>query len=168
MKKLTKILSVVAVIAILVVSLSVFVSCDKPAATEDTTFVLEVRKADGTYSDPTFAAAPSINGEVIAQLTVQVKAGQITLAEALKDAATVDENGMYKISFNDTDYLLFSDTWWLVTGNFASVPEYTDGDFGYSYMSYNGHYSNGPTGDFVDGIKVYTIVIDGYNGTIGA
>ena len=169
MKKLTKILSVIAILAILVVSLSVFASCDKPAATEDTTFVLEVRKAAEVYSDETFLSNPKLTGEVIAQITVPVKAGQVTIAEALTAIATKnDETEMFKISFNDTDYLEFTSTWWLSTGNFAAVPEYTATDFSYSYMSYNGHYSNGPTGDFVDGIKVYTVVIDGWNGTIGS
>ena len=172
MKKLTKILSVIAIIAILVVSLSVFVSCDKKdkAATEDSTFELVIRKYNG--ADENYNA--KLDGEILAQKTITIKKGQINVSEALADAAT-NEAGSHKIAFNDTDYILFIDTtvgystsWYLTSGSFAAVPEYTDTDFQWSYMAFNGHYSNGVTMDFVDGLTTYTIVIDGYDGTIGS
>ena len=172
MKKLTKILSVIAIIAILVVSLSVFVSCDKSdkAAKEDTTFELVIRKYNGV--DDNYSA--KLDGEILAQKTIQVKAGQINVSEALAAVAT-NEEGSHKIAFNDTDYILFVDTtvgystsWYLTSGKFAAVPEYTDTDFQWSYMAFIGHYSNGVTVDFVDGLTTYTIVIDGYDGTIGS
>ena len=176
MKKLTKILSVVAIIAILVVSLSVFVSCDKKdkAATEDTTFVLEIRKASEAYTDATFTAKPSITGELLASKTINVQAGQVNVYEALAAAATKDGD-TYKIAFNDTDYIIYTEstymyqTSWMVTsGNFAAVPEYTANDYLNSYCAFNGHYSNGVYMDFIDGLTVYTIVIDGWNGEIGS
>ena len=85
------------------------------------------------------------------------------------------ESYLYKIAFNDTDYIIFLESeymnqksWMLTTGNFAAVPEYTDNDFFNSYCAFNGHYSNGVCLDFLDGLTVYTIVIDGWNGTIGS
>ncbi len=172
MKKLTKILSVIAIIAILVVSLSVFASCDKPAATEDSSFELVIRKANG--QDESFNV--KLDGEILAQKTVEFKAGQVRVSEALTQIAT-KEGDTFKISFNDTDYIIYTQYYdsfggvssWMVTdGNFAAVPEYIPGDFGWSYCAYNGHYSNGVYMDFVDGLTVYTIVIDGWDGTAGS
>ena len=171
MKKLTKILSVIAILAILVVSLSVFASCDKPAATEDSSFELVIRKYNG--QDDNFNA--KLDGDILAQKTVEIKAGQVRVSEALTQIATKDGD-TFKIAFNDTDYILYTqyyDTWgnvssWMITdGNFAAVPEYVAEDFGYSYCAYNGHYSNGVYMDFVDGLKVYTVVVDGWDGEIG-
>ena len=173
MKKLTKILSVIAIIAILVVSLSVFVACDNSdkAAKEDASFELVIRKFNGFNDDYT----TKIDGDILAQKTIAVKAGQVNVCEALAEIAPSDE-GAHKISFNDTDYITFVETqldpyttsWYLSAGNFAAVPEYTAKDFQWSYMAFNGHYSNGVTVDFVDGLTVYTIVIDGYDGTPGS
>lgn len=171
MKKLTKILSVIAIIAILVVSLSVFVSCDKSdkAATEDSSFELVIRKYNGV--DDNYNA--KLDGEILAQKTVAIEAGQINVSEALTKIATIDGTS-YKIAFNDTDYITFSVTqsgystiWWLYTGNFNAEPNYIDDDFQNSYMAFNGHYSNGIPVDFIDGLKTYTIVIDGYDGNTG-
>ena len=176
MKKLTKILSVIAIIAILVVSLSVFVSCDKKdkAVTEDSTFVLEIRKASEVYSDATYTAKPSIAGELIASKTIEIKAGQVNVCEAFAAIATKDGD-TYKIALNDTDYIIYKESeymgqksWMVTDGSFATVPGYVANDFLNSYCAYNGHYSNGAAIDFVDGLTVYTIVIDGWDGTIGA
>lgn len=172
MKKLTKIFSVIAVIAILVVSLSVFVSCSSDkAATEDSTFELVVRAYNGV--DDNYNV--KMDGAILAQKTVQIRAGQVNVSEALATVATVDGSS-YKISFNDTDYLLFvltqptpyTTSWYLSSGNFVADQEYVDADFQYSYMAFNGHYSNGVTTDFVDGLTTYTIVIDGWDGIKGA
>ena len=171
MKKLTKILSVIAIIAILVVSLSVFVSCDKKdkAATEDSTFELVIRKYNG--ADENYNA--KLDGEILAQKTVKIEAGQVNVSEALAKIATVDGTS-YKIAFNDNDYITFNvttsnfvTTWWLYTGHFDAEPNYIDDDFSNSYMAFNGHYSNGIPVDFIDGLTTYTIVIDGYDGNTG-
>ena len=185
MKKLTKILSIIAIIALLVVSLSTFISCDKVEETinqvqeqlqegqpveEATTFELVVRKYNGSEN-----YVAKLDGEILAQKTIDVAAGQVNVYEALTVAAT-NEGSTYKISFNDTDYIVFTLTqldewtksWKLTSGHFNAVPEYTDLDFAWSYMAFNGHYSNGVYMDFVDGLKTYTIVIDGYDGNIGS
>ena len=176
MKKLTKILSVIAIIAILVVSLSVFVSCDKKdkAATEDSTFVLEIRKADGNYEGDYTTTRPSLAGELLASKTIEIKAGQVNVYEAFAAIATKDGD-TYKIAFNDTDFIIYTESeymgqksWAVTSGSFAAATEYTDKDFSYSYCAFNGHYSNGAYLDFIDGLTVYTIVIDGWDGTIGS
>ena len=198
MKKLTKILSVIAILAILVVSLSVFVACDKannttpaeatpteatpsnggegestPGAGEteptEVTFALVVRKYNGAEN---FVA--KLDGEILGQKTITVADTDVTVSDALGKIA-VNESGSHKIYFSDTDYIEFLDTtvnyttsWFLSSGSFAAETRYTDKDFQWSYMAYNGHYSNGVTVDFVEGLTVYTIVIDGYDGNIGS
>ena len=171
MKKLTKILSVIAILAILVVSLSVFASCDKPAATEDGSYQLVIRKYNGQDDNYNI----KLDGDILAQKTVEYKAGQVSLADSLKEIATKDGD-TFKISFNDTDYIIYTQyydaygsvsSWMVTNGNFAAVPEYAAVDFVYCYCAYNGHYSNGVYMDFLDGVKTYTIVIDGWDGEAG-
>ena len=147
-------------------------ACNKqegPAVEEDTTFLLEVRKFNG--QDDNYN--PKIDGELLASKTIEVKAGQVTVSEALAEIAPLAD-GAHKVMLNDKDYLLFTETtvnfstsWYLNDGSFAAEPNYVPGDFQWSYMAYNGHYSNGVTMDFLDGLKTYTVVIDGYDGNIG-
>ena len=171
MKKLTKILSVIAILAILVVSLSVFVSCATPEpTTEDASFKLEIRAYNG-YDAASYTA--DITGTVLATYDVPVKAGQTYVYEALSAIATKD-GANYKIAISDTDYLIFTEStteygysWMLTDGNIAAEPNYIANDFYNSYMAYNGAYSNGVVKDAVAGLTVYTIVIDGYDGHTG-
>lgn len=167
-KRLIATLTLVALLCIIAISL---VACDKPQpVAEDTTFVLEVRK----YNGVTELGVAKLDGELLASKTIEVKAGQITVSEALAEIAPL-QDGAHKIELSETDYLLFTETpmgystsWYLSDGHFDAVPEYTSGDFQWSYMSFNDHYSNGVTQDFLDGLKVYTIVIDGYDGHTGS
>ena len=166
MKKLNKILSLIAIIAILVVSLSVFISCteaDPEPVKEDATFDLVVRQYNG-YDDQSFTA--NTDGTVLATLKVTIKAGQVYVSDALAAIATKEGDDL-KVSLNDTDYLLFYSSWWLKDGHFNAEPNYIADDFSNSYVDIDGVMSNGPTKDSLQGIKVYTIVIDGYDGNTG-
>ena len=136
---------------------------------EDTSFLLEVRKFNGQDANYN----PKIDGELLASKTIEVKAGQVTVSEALAEIAPL-QDGAHKVMLNDTDYLLFTETtvgystsWFLTDGNMAKEQNYVPGDYEWSYMAYNGHYSNGVTIDFLDGLNTYTVVIDGYDGNIG-
>ena len=136
---------------------------------EDKSFLLEVRKYNG--QDDNYN--PKIDGELLASKTIEVKAGQVTVSEALAEVAPLVD-GAHKVMLNDKDYLSFTETtvnfttsWFLDNGSFEKEPNYVPGDYQWSYMAYNGHYSNGVTVDFLDGLKTYTVVIDGYDGSIG-
>ena len=173
MKKLTKILSVIAILAILVVSLSVFASCTKEPAPEDATFSLVIRKASAEYSDPTWMSAPDITGEIIVEKAITIKAGQTTIADSFAaiDADPVED--VMKIVLNDTDYLIFTydsvyKSWALTNGYLAAQPDYTANDYFNSYMARNGVMSNGIINDSVVELTSYTIVIDGWDGHIGS
>ena len=171
MKKLTKILSVIAIVAILVVSLSVFVSCTKAPAEEDATFSLVIRKASGEYSDPNYLALPAITGDVIVETKIAIKAGQTTIADAFAAVDADPAEDVLKVVLNDTDYLVFTSSqygWALTDAHFASEPSYTASDIFNSYMARNGAMSNGITNDSVVDLESYTIVIDGWDGHIGS
>ena len=147
-------------------------ACNKQQGTpvaEDTTFLLEVRKFNG--SDESYN--PNIDGELLASRRIEVKAGQVTVAEALNEIAPLTD-GEHKVMINETDYLSFIETtsglttsWFLNDGHFEKETNYVPGDFQWSYMAYNGHYSNGVSMDFLDGLRTYTVVIDGYDGNVG-
>lgn len=145
-------------------------ACNKGTpVSEDTTFTFEVRRFNGQGED----FSPLIDGELLASKVIDVKEGQITVADALTTYAPAVE-GAHKLFLNDTDYLVFTETtmgyltsWFLTDGYFSKEPNYYSGDFEWSYMAYNGHYSNGVTIDFLDGLTTYTVVVDGYDGNIG-
>jgi len=168
MKKLTKILSVIAIVAILVVSLSVFVSCNKPEpVTEDGSFALVVRKANGFDG-----AAVKIDGTVLADVEITVKAGQATVADAF---AAIDEDpdeNTIKIKLSETDYLVFTNSaygYGVANGHFDAEPNYIADDFSWSYIAIDGVASPvGISSIELGGLHLLTIVIDGWNGTIGA
>ena len=171
MKKFTKFLSVLVILSVLILSFAL-VACnvEEEPATEDATFDLVIRQYNG-YDDATWTA--DITGTVLATLKVPVKAGQTYVSEALASVAT-KEGSTYKISFNDTDYIIFSEStynnqksWMLTNGHFEAEKGYIADDFANSYMALDGAYSNGVTADAVAGLKVYTIVIDGYDGNTG-
>ena len=162
MKKLTKILSVIAILAILVVALSVIVSCNQQPAQEDATFTLEVRKYNGQNDD----SSVKLDGELLASKQIAIKAGQVHISEALELAET-KEGELFKISFDGTDYLLFSNNWFVSNGSLSKEPNYIADDFTYSYQAKDGVMSNGATIDAIDSLKVFTIVIDGWDGEIG-
>ncbi|MCR4874107.1 MAG: hypothetical protein K5923_00010 [Clostridia bacterium] len=162
MKKLTKILSVIAILAILVVSLSVFVSCNQQPVQEDATFTLEVRKYNGQNDD----FSVKLDGELLASKQIAIKAGQVHISEAFEAAAT-KEGELFKISFDGTDYLLFSNNWFVSNGSLSKEPNYIADDFTYSYQAKDGVMSNGATLDAIDSLKVFTIVIDGWDGETG-
>ncbi len=140
-----------------------------PVVEEATTFKLEVRRFNGT--DSSYNA--KIDGELLASKTIDVAVGQVTVSDALNVIAPLTD-GVHKVMLNDTDYLSFTETtvsystsWFLSGGYMAAEPNYVAGDYEWSYMAYNGHYSNGVTIDFLDGLNTYTVVIDGYDGNIG-
>ena len=173
MKKLTKILPVIAIIAILVVSLSVFVACTPDPVEEDSTFVVVVRKAAETYSDETWLSSPSIEGDVLVQKEIAIKAGQSTVADAFAAIDADDAEGTMKIMLSDTDYLVFTyseyySSWSLTSGYIVEETGYVDADFLNSYFARNDVMSSGISYDALDGIETLTIVIDGWDGTIGA
>ena len=165
MKKFTKFLSVLVILSVLILSFAL-VACnvEEEPATEDATFDLVIRQYHG-YDEATYSAA--IDGTILATLKVPVKAGQTYVSEALEAIATKDADNNFKISFNDTDYLIFYPSWWLKDGHFAAEERYIADDFSNSYMAIDGAMSNGVTADAVAGLKVYTIVIDGYDGNTG-
>jgi hypothetical protein len=164
MKKSIKILSIVLCLGMIAAACAVlFVGCKSEPASQDATFRLEVRRFNGTDS----LGVTKLDGELLASKDIAVKAGQVHVSEALAAAAT-NENGLNKISFSSSDYLLFSgDSWFISGGHFDAETAYIDADFQYSYCAYNGSMSNGATSDPVDGLTVYTIVIDGWDGEIG-
>jgi len=140
-----------------------------PVVPEDTTFTLEVRRFNGAGSDYN----PKIDGELLASKTIDIKAGQVTVSDALNVIAPLTD-GAHKVMLNDTDYLSFTETtvgystsWFLSGGYMSAETNYVAGDYVWSYMAYNGHYSNGVTVAFLDGLNTYTVVIDGYDGNIG-
>jgi len=165
MKKFTKFLSVLVILSVLILSFAL-VACnvEEEPATEDATFDLVVLQFNGMDSQ-TYAV--NTNGTVLATLKVPVKAGQTHVSDALEAIAT-KEGENFKVSLNKTDYLVFSSAWWLSNGHIASEEGYTAKDFSYSYMEIDGVASNGPTQDAVAGLKVFTIVIDGYDGIVGS
>lgn len=141
------------------------VACNKPV-TEDTTFVLEVRQYNGADGEG-FSAVPKLDGELLCKMTVKVEAGQTNVSEALAKVATIDGDTA-KIDFGNGNYLLFnSSTWFCYDGKMRAVPAYIADDFANSYMAYNGEMSNGATKDALEGLTVYTIVIDGWDGNTG-
>ena len=171
MKKFTKFLSVLVILSVLVLSFAL-VACnvEEEPATEDATFDLVIRQFK-SYDAATWTS--DITGTVLATLKVPVKAGQTYVAEALATVAT-KEGSTYKISFNDTDYIVFTEStynnvtsWMLTNGHFEAEKGYIADDFVNSYMALDGEYSNGVTADPVAGLKVYTIVIDGHDGHTG-
>lgn len=132
-------------------------------------FTVEVRAFNGV--DAMYNA--KIDGTLLASKEVTINEADINVSDALARLAPAEE-GAHKLYFNDTDYLLFTETtvgystsWFLSDGYLSAEPNYTAGDYSWSYMAYNGHYSNGVTVDFVDGLDTYTIVVDGYDGTTG-
>lgn len=125
-------------------------------------FVLEVRK----YNGSTTLGATKIDGTLLASKQIPVADGQTTVSAALTALATAVD-GQYKLSFSDTDYLLFDNNWWLSNGYFAAETNYVAADFSYSYIACDGVMASGPTQDAVAGLSVYTIVIDGWDGEIG-
>lgn len=127
------------------------------------TFVLEVRKYNGAND----LGVVNTDGELLASTKIKVTEGQTYVSEALANAAT-EENGMYKISFSKKDYLLFAkDSWFISDGSLSKEAGYVPADYQWSYVAYNGVMSNGATMDLLDGLTVYTIVVDGWDGNIG-
>ena len=142
------------------------VACNQPV-TVDTTFVLEVRRFNGADGEG-WTAVPKLDGELLCSMTVKVEAGQTNVSEALTKVATMD-GSIAKVDFGNGDYLLFdtSKSWYLYDGAMSKEPAYIADDFANSYMFYNGAMSNGVTADALDGLTVYTIVVDGWDGNTG-
>ena len=158
---------VVIVLLVLVVAASVVIgvaACNQPTAGEGM-FVLEVRKYNGTTGEG-LAETPKLDGELLASKNITVKEGQKYVSDALAEAATL-EDGKYTISFGKKNYLTFSDKWWLENGNMTKESGYVADDYTYSYMACDGVTSFGPNADEVAGVKVFTIVIDGWDGEVG-
>ena len=158
MKKVVIVLLVLAVAASVVLGA---VACNQPTA-GDGMFVLEVRKYNGANS----LGVVNTDGELLASKKIMVKEGHQHVSDALAEAATL-EDGVNTISFGKKDYLKFSSAWWLSDGSLSKEPNYVAEDYSYSYMACDGVMSSGATADSVVGVKVYTIVIDGWDGEIG-
>jgi len=163
MKNIKKV-AIVLMVLVLAMSTVIFaVACDQKSAAEGT-FVLEVRKYNGANS----LGVVNTDGELLASTKIKVEEGQTYVSEALAKAAT-EEGGLNKISFGKTDYILFSkDTWFISNGYMSKETNYVAEDYTWSYVAYNGTMSNGATADLLDGLTVYTIVIDGWDGVTGS
>ena len=135
---------------------------DDAEVTEDTTFVLEVRKYNGAEG-----YTVNIDGELLASVEIPVKEGQVYVAEAMAEFAPLAD-GVHKVMLNDTDYLTFTDSWWLTNGYMSKETAYIADDFANSYMAINDNEaSNGMSQDGLDGLTKYVIVIDGWDGNTG-
>ena len=162
MKNIKKIIVITMLLVILTGMAAVtLAACNQPSA-KDGTFVLEVRK----FNDANALGVVNTNGELLASKTIKVKEGQMYVSDALAVDATL-KDGVYTLTFSDTDYLTFSETWWLTGGNMSKETRYITEDYTYSYIAANGTASSGPTADLLDGLTVYTIVVDGWDGEIG-
>lgn len=176
MKKLTKVLSVLVILSLLVVSLAIFVSCkapETPAAEEDSTFTLVIRKATGAYEYSATNPSPSMEGDIILEKTITIKEGQSKIVEAFEEIDVDTAEDTIKILLNSTDYLIFTydttyQSWALTNGYLSAQPAYTEADYFNSYMARNGEMSSGISLDAIAGLETYTIVIDGWNGVIGS
>lgn len=162
MKNFKKVAIVLMVLVLSTAMVLCALACSNKPAEEGETFTLEVRKFNGANA----LGVVNVDGELLASKTITVKEGQTTVADALAEVAPLAD-GAHKITFDGNDYLLFSEGWFLTDGSLSKEKAYIAADYQWSYMACDGVMSNGATQDAVAGLKVYTIVIDGWDGNIG-